>query len=61
MKVPFLFFFLSLVFSCTKFMNQNEMSDEYALVEFAASLEENYQKIYPDPDQKESAPEKKNP
>jgi hypothetical protein len=42
-------------------MNQNEMSDEYALVEFAASLEENYQKIYPVPDQKESAPEKKNP
>jgi hypothetical protein len=61
MKFPLLVLFLLLVFSCTKSINQDEISDEYALVEFAASLEENYQKIYPDAEQKDSAPENKNP
>ena len=45
-------FFVALAFltltSCSKPKAHTELSDDYALVEFAASLEEDYQKIYPE-------------
>ena len=45
--------------SCSKPKSQTELSDDYALVEFAASLEEDYQKIYPENSTKKVQTEEK--
>lgn len=45
--------------ACQKQPKATELSDDYVLIEFAARLEEDYQKIYPEPleDSKKTLPE----
>lgn len=35
--------------ACTKEPKTTELSDDYVLIEFAARLEEDYQRLYPEP------------
>ena len=48
MRITFLISLFLTFSSCSKPKAHTELSDDYALVEFAASLEEDYQKIYPE-------------
>jgi hypothetical protein len=41
--------------------NTDHLPDEYVLVEFAASLEEDYEKIYPETEQKKPEPHQEVP
>lgn len=46
---------------CTQRTKKVDFSDDYVLVEFAARLEEDYQKLYPQPlDQKPTSPTEEN-
>lgn len=40
---------LMTVVSCVKETKPAELSDDYVLIEFAARLEEDYQRLYPEP------------
>lgn len=42
--------------SCNKQKKSSEFSDDYVLIEFAARLEEDYHKIYPQPLDKHTSP-----
>ncbi len=37
------------IFSCSKEPKATEFTDDYVLIEFAAKLEEDYNRIYPEP------------
>lgn len=37
------------VVGCSKQPKPTELSDDYVLIEFAARLEEDYQRLYPEP------------
>jgi len=37
------------LFSCTQGPKNAEFSDDYVLIEFAAKLEEDHERIYPEP------------
>ena len=37
------------LYSCDKPKNSSTFSDDYVLIEFAAKLEEDYEKLYPQP------------
>lgn len=41
--------FFILLTSCAPEPKASDFSDDYVLIEFAAKLEEDYQKIYPEP------------
>jgi hypothetical protein len=41
--------------------NPDHLPDEYVLVEFAASLEEDYEKMYPETEQKQPEPHQEIP
>ena len=41
--------FLGLLTACAPEPKASDFSDDYVLIEFAAKLEEDYQKIYPQP------------
>jgi hypothetical protein len=46
----FLIFALAIVaVACNKQPKPTELSDDYVLIEFAARLEEDYQRLYPEP------------
>lgn len=46
----FLIFILTVVaVACSKQPKPTELSDDYVLIEFAARLEEDYQRLYPEP------------
>lgn len=48
MKLPLLLFFVFIISSCAKEVTKaDHLSDDYVLIEFAASLEEEYEKLYP--------------
>jgi hypothetical protein len=40
---------LSLSIACSRDHKSSDLSDDYVLIEFAASLEEDYHKYYPQP------------
>lgn len=48
---------LLLLSSCAPKPKASDFSDDYVLIEFAAKLEEDYQKLYPEPlDNREKLP-----
>lgn len=48
-KLTLIFATLLTAYSCAPGPKTSEFSDDYVLVEFAARLEEDYQKLYPQP------------
>jgi hypothetical protein len=58
-KILLIVSLLLLAIACQKQPVVTELSDDYVLIEFAARLEEDYQKIYPEPleDSKTTLPE----
>jgi len=58
-KVLLLSFLFICTVSCSKKPKATEFTDDYVLIEFAAKLEEDYYRIYPEPLEnrtKDSAP-----
>lgn len=57
-KIALTTILLTLTASCTKETKPSDLSDDYVLIEFAARLEEDHQRLYPQPldkDQKNAA------
>lgn len=58
-KIFLIFTLILLAIACSRETKPTDLSDDYVLIEFAARLEEDYQKIYPEPlaDSKKNDPE----
>ncbi len=48
-KICFIFVLLFSSMACTKTAKNPDFSDDYVLIEFAAKLEEDHYRIYPEP------------
>ena len=60
MKFAFPFLFILMISACAKEPTKaDHLSDDYVLIEFAASLEDEYDKLYPE--KKKSEQEKAGP